>query len=196
MKPFLVYDCEIINAIPSRNEPEQVGISYCHGWRDFANMGISVIGAYDYATDRNRVFCRDNFDEFAALVRERTPVAFNGHAFDDQLVRANGIEIEGTYDMLVEVWAGVGLGPQFNPRTHGGYGLDPICEANFGMRKTGNGALAPILWQQGKRSAVIDYCMNDVAMEAHLLDHIIKVGWIVCPKTGKTIVVRRPWEVA
>ena len=216
MKPFLVYDCEIINAIPSRNEPEQVGISYCNGWRDFANMGISVIGAYDYATDRNRVFCVDNFDEFAALARERTPVAFNGHAFDDQLVRANGIEIEGTYDMLVEVWAGIGLGPQFNPRTHGGYtddtapderdefnprthggyGLDPICEANFGMRKTGNGALAPILWQQGKRGAVIDYCMNDVAMEAHLLDHIIKVGWIVCPKTGKTIVVRRPWEVA
>lgn len=196
MKPFLVYDCEIIKAIPSRNEPEQVGISYCNGWRDFANMGISVIGAYDYATDRNRVFCVDNFDEFAALARERTPVAFNGHAFDDQLVRANGIEIEGTYDMLVEVWAGVGLGPQFNFRTHAGYGLDAICEANFGMRKTGNGALAPILWQQGKRGTVIDYCMNDVAMEALLLDHIIKVGWIVCPKTGSTIVVRRPWEVA
>lgn len=192
MKPFLVYDCEIIKAIPSSKETPVAGIEYCGGWRDFANMGISVIGAYDYATGRYRIFLSDNFAEFQALARERTPVAFNGHAFDDQLVRANGIEIDGTYDLLVEIWAGAGLGPSFDFKTHGGYGLDAVCEANFGWRKSGNGALAPILWQRGQHGEVIDYCLNDVAMEARLLDHVLAYGWIVSPKDGRKLTVRRP----
>lgn len=69
MKPLLVYDCEIVKAIPSSKEAPTPGIEYCAGWRDFANMGISVIGAYDYETDRYRVFLEDGFQEFAELVQ-------------------------------------------------------------------------------------------------------------------------------
>jgi hypothetical protein len=42
-------------------------IQYCGGWRHFEGMGISCIGAYDYAEDRWRVFTWDNRDEFAEL---------------------------------------------------------------------------------------------------------------------------------
>lgn len=192
MKPLLVYDCEIVKAIPSSKEKPVSGIEYCNGWRDFQNMGISVIGAYDYESDRYRVFLEDGFEEFRDLVQERTAVAFNGRAFDDQLITANGMPPSVTYDPLVEIWAGAGLGPTFEFPTHGGYGLDAVCHANFGIRKTGNGAMAPILWQQGKHGRVIDYCLQDVKMERMLLDQIIATGRIMCPKTGGTLEIRKP----
>ena len=192
MHPFLVYDCEIIKAIPSTKETPVEGIEYCGGWRDFPNMGISVIGAYDYQTGRYRAFLADNFQEFQQLACERIPVAFNGRAFDDQLVAANGLSTPECYDLLVEIWAGAGLGPTFDFKTHGGFGLDAVCETNFGMNKTGNGALAPILWQRGQHGQVIDYCLNDVAMEARLLDHVLEYGWIVSPKDGRKLTVRPP----
>lgn len=33
-----------------------------------------------------------------------------------------------------------------------------------GKGKSGNGELAPILWQDGKHQQVIDYCLNDVKL--------------------------------
>jgi len=196
MKPLLVYDCEIVRAIPDRKEPPLLGIEYCEGWRDFENMGISVICAYDYETDRYRVFLEDGFTEFGELLKERTAVAFNGRAFDDKLVAAHGMPTGDTYDILVEIWAAVGLGPEFQYPSHAGYGLDAVCETNFGMRKTGNGALAPILWQQGKRGQVIDYCLHDVKMERTLLDVIRDQGVIVSPVSGDVLHVRKPGLVS
>lgn len=55
----LVYDLEIINAVPGREKPIE-GIKYCEGRHDHAGMGISVIGAFDYSTQRYRVFLEDN----------------------------------------------------------------------------------------------------------------------------------------
>ena len=51
---MLVYDIETTKAVPDR-APNVAGIEYCGGWEDHANMGISVICAYDYTTDRYRV---------------------------------------------------------------------------------------------------------------------------------------------
>lgn len=79
---------------------------------------------------------------------------------------------------------------------HSGYGLDAVCETNFGMRKTGNGALAPILWQQGKRGQVIDYCLQDVKMERTLLDLIRDRGEVVSPVTLDVLHVRKPGLVS
>lgn len=63
MTAMLVYDCEIEKAILGKRESRIDGIEYYAGWDDFKHMGISVIGAYDYKTDRYRVFCKDNFGD-------------------------------------------------------------------------------------------------------------------------------------
>ena len=49
---MLICDIEIVNAIPDRNKPNEPGIEYCAGWNDHANMGVSVIGAYDAVEDQ------------------------------------------------------------------------------------------------------------------------------------------------
>lgn len=183
----IIYDCEIIKGIVKKGESRLPDIEYCDGWRDFANMGISVIGAYDYLEDRYRVFCADNFPQFQALLdRANLVIDFNGTQFDKPLLAANNLHFDSDkhYDILREIWKAEGHDPdKFDYRTHGNYGLDACCRANFhGYAKSGNGALAPIDWQRGDIGSVIDYCLNDVRLTKELVDKIRLEGWIINPK--------------
>lgn len=194
----LIYDIEIVNAVPDRCGDRIEGVQYCEGWHDHAGMGISVIGAYDYAEDRYRVFCADNFAEFLALCADRAPlVSFNGIGFDDKVINAEmGPDIgvmppSFRYDLLAEIWRAAGLNPSYGGNSHAGYGLDATCEANFGIRKSGNGALAPVLWQQGRVGEVIDYCLNDIRLTKRLFDHAVVRGEpIVIAKTSASARLR------
>jgi hypothetical protein len=196
MSNALIYDIEIVNAIPGKNGERVTGITYCAGWKDHANMGVSVIGAFDYATQRYRVFCKDNFTEFFRLCAERAPlVTFNGLAFDNSVIGACcGVDLSAhpAYDILVELWAAVGLGPKFTYPTHAGFGLDAVCAYNFDERKTGNGALAPVMWQQGLIGEVIDYCLNDVRLTKLLYDRAEQGETLIIPPSGKLVTLRVP----
>ncbi|WP_175992395.1 ribonuclease H-like domain-containing protein [Burkholderia vietnamiensis] len=198
----LIYDLEIAKAILGRGEDRVDGIQYCDGWHDHAGMGISVIGAYDYAESRYRVFCADNIVEFLELCDARAPlVSFNGIGFDDKVINAYAkTAIHGSvamprepfrYDLLAEIWRAAGLDPTFGGNSHTGYGLDATCEVNFGIRKSGNGAHAPIAWQQGRVGEVIDYCLNDIRLTKRLFDHAVVLGEpIVLAKTGASVRLR------
>ncbi len=189
---MLIYDCEIIKAMPAEDDTIIEGTEYCKGWRDFENMGVSVICAYDYVEERYRVFMLDNFDEFVELVAHRgLLIGFNNIAFDNQLCLANGIDVSKTepYDVLIEIWKGAGLGEQFQHPSHLGYGLGACCLANFGTTKSGSGALAPILWQQGKLGKVVDYCLNDVKLTKQLVDHFIEAGTITSHVNGTHLTI-------
>ncbi|RQZ17261.1 hypothetical protein DIE15_12370 [Burkholderia sp. Bp9031] len=194
----LIYDIEIAKAILGRGETRVDGIQYCDGWHDHAGMGISVIGAYDYAESRYRVFCRDNFEEFFALCADRAPlVSFNGIGFDDKVLACESGFTDGffpdvtRYDLLAEIWRAAGLDPTFGGNSHTGYGLDATCEVNFGIRKSGNGAHAPIAWQQGRIGEVIDYCINDIRLTKRLFDWAVIHGEeIALAKTGESVRLR------
>ena len=187
---MIIYDCEIIKAIPPKNPQDIIpGIEYCEGWRDFKGMGISVIAVYDYLQQRYSVYLEDNMEEFLRLAYSTdVVVGFNSLSFDNNLVAANGIDIdeENSYDILVEIWKAAGLSPTFKYPSHIGYSLDSMCETNFGIKKTGSGALAPILWQQGKYGQVIDYCLHDVWMTKKLLDQICIRGRLLSSKNPGT----------
>jgi len=182
---MLIYDIEIKRAIP-QTTPRLVDIDYCGGWTDYENMGISVVGVYDYYADRHRVFTDSNKEEFLRLLESHDVlVGFNNIGFDNKVINACWGDIEGKYayyDILRETWAGVGLGPDFDPDTHSGYDLDSVCRANFGLRKSGNGAMAPVEWQRGWYGNVIDYCLNDVRLTKMLLGKIIADGYIRSPR--------------
>ena len=184
---MIIYDCEIVKGVDKHPEDRIDDIEYCDGWRDFEGMGISVICAYDYAEERHRVFCRDNFDAFQQLIDcTDIVIGFNSLAFDNPLCRANGINIpdEKSYDLLVEVWKAAGLAPEFEYPSHIGYGLDACAEVNFGIRKSGNGAMAPVCWQRGQIGEVIDYCLNDIRLTKALIDVAIEEGGFLNPKDG------------
>lgn len=141
----IIYDIEILRAIQGKNETRIEGIEYCEGWRDHVNMGISVIGALDYQDQRPRVFLQDNFDAFKNLVSDGClMVGFNSIAFDNKTIEAVlGIHIpdDQSYDILRELWKAAGLGPDYFHGTHGGYGLDAVCEKEFWHAKVGERCL-------------------------------------------------------
>lgn len=193
---MIIYDCEIIKGIAKKYEKKLPDIEYCDGWRDFKNMGISVICAYDYATDRYRVFAQDNFADFQAMVDDaKTVIGFNSLGFDNQLCRANGLNVDDdkSWDLLAEIWAGAGLSRVFEYPSHVGFSLEACSAANFGTRKSGNGASAPVDWQRGRIGSVIDYCVNDVCLTRALVDRVIAYGFILDPRDKMRIIeVARP----
>lgn len=211
----IVYDIEILRAIPPKDPRDRLpGIEYCAGWRDFQNMGIACIGAYDFSEDRYRVFSEGNFQGFIDLIAAADVVAgFNSILFDNEVLRAtfggpftfgDGIDRDKkfydaladldskSYDLLRETWVAAGLSPTFQRETHMGYGLDDVCRANGLGGKTGNGAAAPIAWQQGRHGEVIDYCLHDVKLTKQLFDRAAAGVMLANPKGGAPLTLRVP----
>lgn len=194
---MIIYDIEIAKAIQGRGEQRIKGVDYCGGWRDFENMGIACLCAYDYEADRYRVFMEDNITDFLMLAdNAEFIIGFNSYNFDNRLIMAEfGVDFgPKTFDILREIWLSEGLDADiFNMKTHAGYGLDQMCQVNFKTNKTGHGALAPVDFQQGRYGSVIDYCIQDIKLTKMLMDRILDKGFLVSPVSlGKSIRIRHP----
>ena len=176
----LIYDLQIVNAVPDRRHPPVDGITYCAGWDDHAGMGISVICCYDYATELYATYPPGSHWQFAQLMHKRSPlVGFNNLAFDNRVLTAAGLDIptEGYYDLRAAILASLG-----DPYAKG-ISLDALARANLGRGKSGDGALAPVLWQRGRRAAVAEYCHNDVTLTRGLWELVRTTGRVLHPVT-------------
>jgi hypothetical protein len=208
-KRIAVFDAEIKKRIEDCS----------NGWNSHDEMGISVLVIFDYATMRYRVFDDKNAQEAINLLfNYDLVVGFNTVGFDWKLIKASwpneilartkqvqdapggGPPIIDPYgrashdfDVLREIWLSLGLNPdKFVPSTHGGYKLDDVAWDTIRMRKTANGALAPVMYQQGRIAELIDYCIEDVRIERTLFEFALKHGYVVrgnraIPITGSTL---------
>lgn len=168
---LVVYDCEIKHCIPDGKNPVPAGVMCCQGWTDYLGMGISLITAYIFG-EGYRVFLPDNIEEFKQLAVDPNVIlaGFHNHRFDDRLIEAClGIQIDKgrSWDLLREIAKAAGLNPDGVPH---GYGLNAMCEANFLPKKTGHGALAPILWQDGRIGTLVDYGLGDTTRTVKLIE--------------------------
>lgn len=183
----LIYDAEIEKCIPPKDGKLDPRFSYCKGWRDFEGMGISTC-SYGYLySDDFTVFAWDDEEARQRFVEEALNAfmsGFNSRAFDDLLMAAHGVSITTRYDILEEVRIAAFGSPRWQDTPKGcSYSLDAITQAN-GMTKTGNGARAPELWQQGYRQDVLDYCGNDLVIERAVM-RLLFDGKLVDPNTGR-----------
>lgn len=190
---ILIYDTEIKHGIATPDNLPLPGYQYARDWTDFAGMGISVIGVWDAQENRPHVFCEDNLEAWLDLVEHRDyVVSFNGHRFDDPLLKAHGADYpaEKSIDLAALIWSAAGIPPGHHPK---GLSLDAICRANHLPTKTGKGAAAPQLWQDGKIGQVIDYCLGDVLCTLKLFQLVYQEGWITDPRTGNRLPVTLPF---
>ena len=198
---MLIYDLEIKKRIPPK-DPAQIDprYEYCEGWQDYENMGISVLCAIEVENPADNIdlinafiICDDNRDEFVALAERhmklRDPkehlVGFNNINFDNNALRHNWnlpIPEENSCDLLRKIWLSDGLSLEFDKQTHMGYGLDDCAVANGFGGKSGNGAKAPKLWQDGRIGEVINYCMRDVFLTYLLWRKLWLEGEMAHPK--------------
>lgn len=180
----VVYDLEIVRAVPSPDEPRFPSVEYCEGWHDRSNMGIACLCAKDLLTGASHVFLEDNIDEFFELVEARKHlVGFNSLRFDDLVVEAvTGTKVVTTYDLKHEALAVIG------GRRVPGRSLDDYCHANLGLSKPlGEHFMLPIWWQQGRRGTVINECLSDVELLSRLVERLPE---IIDPVTGRTFTLR------
>lgn len=131
-----------------------------------------------YAAAAEHVFWRDDNTEdgrgpFAKLLdlfdTAEVIVAYNGLSFDMAVLKKhygpgkNGRCMEHRmkmHDPMVRIAAATDL-PFFK--------LSRLLEANCLSSKTGDGLEAIKLWEQGKRTKLMEYCKNDVAALARLV---------------------------
>ena len=179
---MLIYDIEILKAIPPRSGELEEGIEYCAGWDDKENMGVACIGAYDVVQGRYRVFTQGNFSEFIDLAAKRFVVGFNSIAFDDVICRHEGIPATTRWDLLQETWVAAGLDRTFSYPSHIGFGLDALAKANGLSGKTGWGGSAPVDWQRGYYGRTIDYCLEDVRQTCLLVNEAMCTGYLADPR--------------
>lgn len=197
METTLIFDTEIKHGVITDNNPPKLRYQYANGWKDFAGMGISVIGAaviegFDFDHISYRVFCEDNFDAWRDLTRRsKRIVSFNGNRFDNPLLEANGqgYDLDKSLDLAALIWAAAGVPQGEHPK---GLGLDALCKANDIPGKTGFGADAPQDWQDGKWGRVIDYCLADVRATVDLYQHILLNGTVTDPRTKFPLQIRLP----
>lgn len=171
----VTYDCEIARCIPTGDRSPE--LEYCQGADDFEGMGIAVICAYSSWDDRYHVYLQDNLASLQKLVDQaQEVVGFNSLSFDDRLCAANGLRVKTTYDLLHHVRVAAGMPPHYvKGVTRAGYNLERLAQVNLGYGKSGTGALAPELWQRGKRGSVISYCLGDVDLTRKLYERRAKL---------------------
>ena len=190
----LIFDCEIINCIPNSKEPNNPKYKYCNGWTDYANMGIATIGIAALHSPDTWFFAERGgvrLESFIRLMRSHFLIGFNSKNFDDKLFKSNGITLSTDYDVLEQIRIAAYGSPNWQDCPKGfSYSLDAITAAN-GFKKTGHGALAPQLWQDGKRQEVINYCLNDCLITKEILLMGMN-GLLKDPNTGNLLNLKPP----
>jgi len=184
---MILYDLEIKKAIRDPKKDPWNGIQYCKGWGDHAGMGISVLVAYNYKLGLLGVFMDDNQDEFKEWIEKADAViGYNSDRFDNPVLKANWkIEVPKykSYDVLKYIKTSCVEGS-------GDLKLDSVAKANNYISKSGDGALAPIMYQRGRLGRLINYCTMDVRILKLLVDGIEKTGTIINPKTNKVVKIQ------
>lgn len=183
-KRVLIYDIETLCPVLTKDTTPLPGIEYATSFQDWAGLGIACLCCYLMDKDKYRVFDSYNMGEFAALLQEHDViVGFNNYKFDDNLLLHFDIADvsklrSASYDILRQVYVGLGLNPDgpFYDKKYKGNNLNKIAEINLNEGKVLDGHLAPVLWQQGQRAKVIDYCLDDVRLTRKLYELIVKTG--------------------
>src|SRR6185436_3777969 len=110
---------------------------------------------------------------------------------DGAVVQPDG-RISRDFDILREIWLSLHLDPNhFEPRTHGGYKLDDVAWDTIRMRKTANGATAPLMFQEGRMADLVDYCIEDVRIERTLFEFVVDHQFVV--RNG--LAIRIPFSI-
>jgi hypothetical protein len=164
-----VFDLEIMNAIPDKKTPPLPGVRYCKHWGDHSNMGISVISLSRPDGSEIQDFTGDphmpmnaaigTLMDFNTIIQKADLViTYGGRVFDSKVLAARGIYIRPAYhlDFLYEVKKAI------NNQAPKGWKLSDAAQRVGFAPKDFDGALAPIYWQQGRYSEVIEYCHTDV----------------------------------
>lgn len=190
-KNIVIYDLETKHATGEAYNNRKIT------WDDHNLMGISSLCVYDYQTSNYSIHMDDNMEDAVTRINSADlVVGFNQVGFDEKVLRGAGFELRKdlpNYDLLYEGRRGMGWrdGDTFPS----GCKLQDFLIGTFGpdFGKTGDGAMAPTLYQTKQFGKLITYNMMDVSRTRKLFEHIWVFGEAKTPRHG-VHKISAPWE--
>ncbi|HEY4505232.1 MAG TPA: ribonuclease H-like domain-containing protein [Candidatus Paceibacterota bacterium] len=136
------------------------------------DLDISVVGVYDYETDKYLTFLQEEFDKMWSFFKKADVIiTFNGEYFDIPLLnkyykKAGHGDLKNirSLDIFKEV-----------KQTSGRWlKLDKIAEGTFGINKVGDGLEAVKWWRTGEIDKIKKYCTEDVKITKDVYEFALK----------------------
>lgn len=180
----------------------QKNIDQCsRGWDSTDEMGVGVAVVYEYIGNRFKIYGPDDIEKLKERLMKADKISgFNIWKFDYQVIWGvpGNTRIEElrskTNDILVNIWHNLGLRTDIFTGAHKGWSLDNVVKGTLGRSKSGNGADAPGWFQQGLHHKLIDYCLEDVALERDLATHIEEYKFVLHPTKGRLDFTLSEWN--
>lgn len=136
------------------------------GGRDqIDQLGISVVGVYDYAKKEYRVYEEKEVGSLQNLLIDASLIiGFNHKSFDMPVLQPYlSIDVKNLPLLDIMAECEVKLGHRI--------GLDSVAHATLGIGKTGHGLDAIRFYKEGKIKELKEYCLNDVKVTKEVFEY-------------------------
>jgi len=132
---------------------------------DVRKLGVSLVGVYDYRTDKYTVYREAGFSElFTVLERASFLIGFNIDKFDLPVLSPyyiGKISQFKTLDILTKVEESLGFR----------VALDVLAQATLGVRKGGHGLMAINYFRNNEWAKLEKYCLEDVRITKEIYEY-------------------------
>ncbi|MFA5889138.1 MAG: ribonuclease H-like domain-containing protein [Candidatus Paceibacterota bacterium] len=157
---------KIVFDIETKNIFQDVGSS------DPVDLDISLVGVYDYETNKYDSFLQEDFDKLWDLIKKTDMfITFNGDHFDIPLLNKyykkaghGDLSKIRSLDLLKEIRNCYGRRMK----------LDQIAQGTFGAGKSGDGLEAVAWWRNGEIEKIRKYCLDDVRLTKDVYEYALK----------------------
>lgn len=142
------------------------------GSNDPVDLDISLVGLYDYETNKYETFIEEEFEKMWPYFQKAEQlITFNGEHFDIPLLNKyykkaglGDLTTTPSLDLLKEVRNSYGRRMK----------LDQIAQGTFGINKSGNGLEAVAWWRSGEIDKIRKYCIDDVKITKDVYEFAMK----------------------
>jgi hypothetical protein len=140
------------------------------GSHNKSQLGVSIVGLYNYETDSFVSYREADFVELEGLLKKAEQIiGFNLHGFDWPVLAAElGDWVFDLPSLDIMMEAQKSLGHRVS--------LDSVAKATLGMSKLGSGLDAPEYYRSGNWDKLERYCLEDVKLTRDIFEYAKKNG--------------------
>jgi hypothetical protein len=111
-------------------------------------------------------------------------ISYNGRVYDN-IVLAHVLGRAPEFRRDIDLYAEIKRSLEGEWWPKGSWKLGRVCYDLFGLEKTGEGAMAPTLWNAGHMGELFTYVYHDVLLCQRLFEHIREHEWVLKPNGEK-----------
>lgn len=165
------------------------------GSRNPEDLDISVVGIYDFKTNKYQTFLQEEFDAMWEIFKKTDlMITFNGEYFDIPLL--NKYYKKAGLGDLKEIRS-LDIFKEIKQTSGRWLKLDNVAKGTFGISKSGDGLEAVKWWREGKIEEIKKYCLDDVKITKDVYDYILKNNKVIFkdgPFTKEIKLDTKHWE--